>query len=370
MRFHPRFCPRSDCPSRSSDHHRWCLKGRFHRACDGRTVQRFLCLECRRTFSTQTFRVDYRLKKPKLNSSLFGPFISKVTHRQAARVLGCTRSTVAHRLRLLGDHCRSFHRWRLSQAAGKLGFSRVFQLDELETFEHSRRLAPVTMPVLIERHSYFILDLKTAPLPCRGGLSESDRLRKEERERGLGRRRSGSRGAVEHCADTLASVMAASAPVRMQTDRKVTCADIRETIRGQSHTSALLLEGEARLQEPTLPDQPHLGDDARRDLEARAQKLGGVEAARATREPRMDLGHLAQLRAGDHQQGATSHAGDGAGRRAGKVERGGALCVEGLSGHVIPAQWCGPDSLPVRSRRFPGLRSFAIRIRDVVVGMG
>ena len=226
MRFQPRFCPRLDCSSRSSGHQRWCFKGRFHRACDGRTVQRFLCLECHRTFSTQTFRVDYRLKKPKLNLSLFGPFISKVTHRQAARVLGCSRRTVAHRLRLLGDHCRDFHRWRLSQAAGRLGSSKVFQLDELETFEHSRRLAPVTMPVLIERSSYFILDLKTAPLPCRGGLSKGDRLRKQEREEKLGRRRSGSREAVEHCIDTLTKVMARSALVRMQTDHKVTYSPI------------------------------------------------------------------------------------------------------------------------------------------------
>jgi transposase-like protein len=228
VRFQPRFCPRPDCSSRSSGHHRWCFKGRFHRACDGRTVQRFLCLECRRTFSTQTFRVDYRLKKPKLNLSLFGPFISKVTHRQAARVVGCSRRTVAHRLRLLGEHCRSFHRWRLSQAAGRLGSSKVFQLDELETFEHSRRLAPVTMPVLIERSSYFILDLKTAPLPCRGGLSKGDRVRREERELLLGRRRSGSRGAVEHCVDTLVGVMARSAVVRVQTDRKVTYPSILE----------------------------------------------------------------------------------------------------------------------------------------------
>jgi transposase-like protein len=228
VRFHPRFCPRPDCPSRSSGHRRWCFKGRFRRSCDGRTVQRFLCLECLRTFSTQTFRVDYRLKKPKLNLSLFGPYISKVTHRQAARVLGCSRRTVAHRLRLLGEHCRSFHRWRLSQAPRKLGSSKVFQLDELETFEHSRRLAPVTMPVLIERSSYFILDLETAPLPCRGGLSKADRLRKEERERRFGRRKSGSRGAVERCFDTLANLLAPSSAVRVQTDRKVTYAPILE----------------------------------------------------------------------------------------------------------------------------------------------
>ncbi len=222
MRFQPRSCPRPDCPSRSSGHHRWCFKGGFTRACDGRTVQRFLCLECHRTFSTQTFRVDYRLKKPQLNHSLFPTFISKVTHRQAARIIGCSRDTVAHRLKLLGGHCRSFHHWRLIQAAERGGITGQFQLDELETFEHSRRLAPVTVPVLIERSSYFVVDLETAPLPCRGGLSLLDRVKKAERERVAGVRKSGSRDAVAKCFQVLAAFHAPEFPVHVQTDRKVT----------------------------------------------------------------------------------------------------------------------------------------------------
>jgi len=222
MRFEPRICPRPDCPSRSSGHRRWRFKGGFTRACDGRTVQRFLCLECRRSFSTQTFRIDYRLKKPQLNHALFGPFISKVTHRQAARVVGCSRGTVAHRLRLLGTHCKSFHLWRLSRAAARGGIRGRFQLDELETYEHSRRLAPVTVPVLIERSSYLVVDLHVAPLPCRGGLSEADRARKRERERIYGVRKSGSREAVTKCFETLATFHARGRAVHVQTDRKFT----------------------------------------------------------------------------------------------------------------------------------------------------
>ena len=68
MRFRPALCPRPDCPSLLSDHHRWRHKGRFQRRCDGRSVQRFLCLECRRTFSTQTFRLDYRQQNPQQSS--------------------------------------------------------------------------------------------------------------------------------------------------------------------------------------------------------------------------------------------------------------------------------------------------------------
>ncbi len=222
MRFRPDRCPRPDCPSTTSGHHRWCFKGRFLRACDGRFVQRFLCLECRRTFSTQTLRLDYRLKKPRLNLSLLGPLISKVTHRQAARILGCSRGTVAHRLELLGEHCERFHRWRLSRARGKLPSSSIFQLDELETFEHDRRLAPVTMPVLIERKSYFVVDLKTAALPARGGLRKGNKERKKARERLHGRRRSGSVKAVESCIRTLSEMRRQEAPIRVQTDCKKT----------------------------------------------------------------------------------------------------------------------------------------------------
>ena len=222
MRFRPDRCPRPECPSTTSGHHRWCFKGRFLRTCDGRFVQRFLCLECKRTFSTQTFRLDYRLKKPRLNLSLVGPFISKVTHRQAARILGCSRGTVAHRLELLGEHCERFHRWRLSRARGELDPSSIFQLDELETFEHNRRLAPVTMPVLIERKSYFVVDLKPAALPARGGLRTKDRERKEAREKLRGRRRSGSVQAVAQCIRALSGVFSPLLPIRIQTDRKET----------------------------------------------------------------------------------------------------------------------------------------------------
>ena len=237
MRFRPDRCPRPDCPSKSSGHQRWCFKGRFLRACDGRFVQRFLCLECQRTFSTQTFRLDYRLKKPRLNLSLLGPFISKVTHRQAARILGCSRGTVAHRLELLGEHCERFHRWRLSRARGKLPSSAIFQLDELETFERDRRLAPVTMPVLIERRSYFVVDMKTAALPARGGLRKRDKGRKVAHEMLHGRRRSGSVKAVESCIRTLSRLRRSEAPVRIQTDRKETYPSIlrRHIERGIVH---------------------------------------------------------------------------------------------------------------------------------------
>jgi transposase-like protein len=220
VRYRPRFCPHADCPAHRDEPLRHRLHGRYRRRCDGRLVQRFRCLACRRTFSVQSFRLDYRLKNPRLHLTLLGLFASKVTHRQSARILRCTRRTVARRLDLLGRHCEAFHRRMLERARKRGGLSGTFQLDELETFEHNRRLAPVTMPVLIGRRSYFVVDLETAALPCRGGLSEALRQEKQRRERTQGKRRSGSRAAVGACVRTLARARGPRGAVLVLTDRK------------------------------------------------------------------------------------------------------------------------------------------------------
>jgi len=226
MLFLPRHCPLPDCPSHASGHFRWRRKGRFTRLCDGRSVPRFVCLECRRTFSSQTFRVDYRLRKPRLHLALFRDFVSKTTMRQSARTLGCTRRTIAHRLTLLGRHCRDFHVAALERARRDGGIDGVFQLDELETYEDSRRLKPVTVPVLIERKTYFVLHATCAPLPARGGLSPAWRRKKETAETIEGKRKSGSVAAVGEGFACLARMHRSAAPVAVQTDRKKSYAAI------------------------------------------------------------------------------------------------------------------------------------------------
>lgn len=222
MRFAPPRCPYPDCESLSRASFRWRRKGSFRRRCDGRSVQRFLCLHCRRFFSTQSFRVDYRLHKPALSLSAFRDFVSKVTQRQSARTLGCSRRTIAHRLLLLGRHCREFHGRVLDDAILHGGLLGRFQLDELETFEHNRRLAPVTVPVLIEKRTLFVVDVQTAPLPARGRLKPADLKRKLAREERDGPRRSGSTAAVRQSFERLAAVHSRHSTVYVRSDRKTT----------------------------------------------------------------------------------------------------------------------------------------------------
>lgn len=219
-RFAPPHCPFPDCPSRCGRRpFTWRRRGTYPRKCDGRRAQRFLCHACRRSFSAQRFRLDHRLQLPGLHLRLFPLLVAKVTHRQAARQLGVDRKTVARRLRLLGDHCRDFHAWMLRRCPGLRG---PFQLDELETFEGDRRSRPLTVPVLIEKESWFVVHVAVGTLPARG------------RRRGAGggaRRRSQSREVVEECFARLAAHLAPGRRVDIQTDRKRTYGPaIRRTV--------------------------------------------------------------------------------------------------------------------------------------------
>jgi len=218
MTFQPSFCPHSGCPSAQAQEFAWCKKGFFLRKCDGRRVQRFLCRSCGRKFSRQTFRFTYRLRRPLLRLQLYRLLTSKVTMRQAARIVGCCRHTVERLHRRMGEVCAEFHQHQL----GKIGprIDGVFQLDELETFETDRLVRPVTVPVLIEKHSYFVIHSEVAPMGPRGRLHAAAKRRKERDVALFGPRVNGSRRAVKATLEKLHSVMDSQAILSIQTDRK------------------------------------------------------------------------------------------------------------------------------------------------------
>jgi len=216
----------SHCPFPACDHHqveagfRFQRHGSYRRRQDGRCVQRFRCLACGRRFSAQSFRLDYRQQKARINVPLLGCLVSKVSHRQTARILRIDRKTVHRRLRLWGPAMRRWHEAFLARARRAGGLIGSYSFDELETFEGDRRLRPLTVPVLIHRKSRFLISFDVADLPARGGLSPLDRERKQRAENLRGRRRSGSKTAVERCLIELKSVHAPKVPIELVTDRK------------------------------------------------------------------------------------------------------------------------------------------------------
>lgn len=267
MSFTPPCCPRSGCPaSKPSSTFVYATAGTYVRRCDGRLVQRFRCASCKLTFSGQTFRLDYRFRKPELDKAIFESFVSKVSHRQIARVLRTRRPTVERRLRRFGEHARAFQEVLLE---GKR-FTGSFSLDEAESFETDRRLMPVTLPVLIERDSRFLVHLAVGALPARKATSPSLLKRRQELVAKHGKRKNGSRAAVKGCFEVLARHTDEKARVEVLTDLKASYPGILKEVFGKrpvahgktsskekrdsknplfaiNHTLAMLRDGVSRL---------------------------------------------------------------------------------------------------------------------------
>ena len=214
MRFFPPFCPNRACVYNKApfDGFAW-SHGRYHSASLNRWVPRFVCSACGRTFSLATFRFSYRQKKPNIDASLMKLLCHGVSLRGAARLLDINRKTVARKLVRIARHSRRLHQARLSSRL----IDGSFQLDELETFE-TNRYRPVSVPVLVEKRSYFVVATATAPIRRKGRMTPHQRARRAQLEQLHGRRRSGSDAAVARCLATLARH--AVAPIIVESDRK------------------------------------------------------------------------------------------------------------------------------------------------------
>lgn len=220
-RFVPSGCPNPTCGTRSGADFDYACAGTYQRACDLRIVQRYRCLVCRSRFSSQAFRVDYRLRKPWLPLAVFQGLVAKTSLRQIARSLGCKLDTVLNHLRLVGQRGHELHTLFLARcAAERGGLAGTFQLDELETFERSRRLGPLTVPVLVHGETWFVVATATGTLPARGRLSQFERIRKERWESQHGKRTNGSRAAVLACARRLRDALGKDARITLRTDKK------------------------------------------------------------------------------------------------------------------------------------------------------
>lgn len=158
--FEPVRCPNRRClafrdpPARFFRRH-----GSYRPRCRTEPVPRFKCKVCNRGFSRQTFRLDYRDKRPHQNVEVFKLLISGVGLRQTGRNTDLDVHAVQKKFRKIARQVRLLNR-NLLRA---LPAHRVLMLDELETFE-DRSITPLTVPVLIDRTSKLVLATEVAPI--------------------------------------------------------------------------------------------------------------------------------------------------------------------------------------------------------------
>jgi len=178
--FTPPHCPRSDCDSHAdSGHWRFKKKGFFVRSGDRRTIQRYLCQHCQRSFSSQTFSTTYWLKRPDLQRPLFWRLLACSALRQIAHELGTTHTTLQRHAERLGRHCLLFHE-RLRPPPHE-----PLVLDGLRTFE-AGQYWPFDLNVLVGR-SHFVYGFNEAELRRSGTMTPAQKRRRAQLEARYGR---------------------------------------------------------------------------------------------------------------------------------------------------------------------------------------
>ena len=196
--------------------------GHYRAKCRPHLIPRFRCCVCLRTFSRQTFRMDYRDHRPDLNARLFQSLASGLGLRQSSRNLRLSLRCTELKFRKIARHLR---RLNLNLRAPLQGQA-SFQLDEFETYEGRRNTRPLSIPVLIETKSRFILWAESATIRPRGRMTPARRRAMAEDELRFGKRQNRSRRSLRRTFRRGAELAEALDRVLLQTDKKSAYVDL------------------------------------------------------------------------------------------------------------------------------------------------
>lgn len=227
MDFVPPFCPNTDCAQHAQPEARfWRAHGHFRAACRSAPTPRFRCRTCRCTFSTQTFRQDYRDRRPELNVELSVRLVSSTGYRQLARVLGMGVSSAQRKARKLAKHAGFLHQ-NLCQ---RLPAGRTFVFDEEETYEHAS-IRTVTMPVVVEKEHWFLVAVDVGSIRRLAPVGTKRRDWQDHDEQKHGPRPDQSAACVEAVLRSLEKMLAGERCV-LRSDQKASYATIAKKVFG------------------------------------------------------------------------------------------------------------------------------------------
>ena len=140
--FQPPFCPYRHCSQHRTPEPRFFRRhGHYTARCRPRPIPRFRCRACGRTFSRQTFRMDYRDHRPDLNARLLRALASGLGLRQSARNLGLSPRCTELKFRKLARHLRRLN----LDLRGPLGPGASFQLEVSLAQEGSNTITVVAV---------------------------------------------------------------------------------------------------------------------------------------------------------------------------------------------------------------------------------
>ena len=169
-RFLPPFCPWPECPAHRARGRGFHRNGSYRTASYRGRIPRFLCLDCGRSCSRQTFSTTYYLKRAELQVPIANGLAACSCHRQLARSLHCAKTTVSRQADRLGRHAILF------QARCHAELPALIEPvvhDHFETFIERQDHA-LGIGTAVGARSWYVYDID--PAPHKGSGRRPDRL--------------------------------------------------------------------------------------------------------------------------------------------------------------------------------------------------
>jgi hypothetical protein len=174
--------------------------------------------------------MDFRDHRPDLNSKLFQYLASGVGLRQSSRSLRLSLRCTELKFRKIARHLRRLN----LNLRGPLPENSSFQLDEIETYEGRRNTRPLSVPILIETKSRFLVWAESATIRPRGKMTLARNRAMLEDELRFGRRRDQSRWRLQRTFRRGADLARNLGRILLETDKKASYVGLATQALGRS----------------------------------------------------------------------------------------------------------------------------------------
>ena len=170
----PPFCPNSECALHQSapSQRDWYVRDGHYRSAVFGAIQRFRCKGCGCRFSSQTFSIDYAVKRKVSYQRLFSLLISSAGIRDMGRILSASPQCITNRISRLSRQAMAVH----ADLLPHLSLAEDLVADGFESFAVSQYF-PNNIQLLAGKRSQFWFFSDYAHLRRKGRMTEYQKKR-------------------------------------------------------------------------------------------------------------------------------------------------------------------------------------------------
>jgi transposase-like protein len=235
----PKFCPNMLCTMHKKDGVKkdWFIRyGRYRTKAFGE-VRRFLCTYCKKTFSTQTFSIDYYAKKKLKYQELVQKLVSTSNQRDISRDCKISLGTVRNKIFRLARQAIAMHqemRKHIKEQTGVVA-------DGFESFCVSQYY-PNNIHLLALKESQYVYDTNYVTIRRKGRMTEAQKEKREKLEAQFWAPKRGIEDGFSELLDHIGafSRQSCNRPVTLYTDEKN---DYKRAIHNHKDVRALMRQG-------------------------------------------------------------------------------------------------------------------------------